>query len=93
VNHFHFFVAVLVLSFFAGSGLSTAQGTQPFGAKIDKPASTVSVPKAKTGQDSQVGPAVPGQGVRKVDCFDETAYGRAKSKTRIWPGPGSAGPT
>jgi hypothetical protein len=57
VNHFHVFVAVLVVSFFAGSGLSAAQGTQPLGGKIDKPAPTVAAPKTKTGQDSQVRPA------------------------------------
>ena len=82
MNHFHVLIAVLVFSFFAGSGLSAAQGSQPFGSKIDKPAPTVAAPKTKTSQDSQVRPAASGQGVRKVDCFDEAAYGRAKKQDK-----------
>lgn len=78
----HVFLVVTLVSFLAGSGFTTSAEAQPSGLKTDRPAIGADVPKAKPGQGPLVGPAAPGPGARKADCFDEAAYARAKKQNK-----------
>ncbi|MCU0531996.1 MAG: hypothetical protein MUE76_07940, partial [Syntrophales bacterium] len=78
----HFFLVVSLVSFLAGQGFPTAAEAQPSGLKTDRSAIGSDVPKAKPGQGPLVGPATPGPGARKADCFDEAAYARAKKQDK-----------
>ena len=75
----HIIIIALLVSVFVGTEFPASAEAQPFGVK---PAVNADVPRIKPGSGALVGPTVPGQHVRKIDCFDESAYARAKNKDK-----------
>lgn len=75
----HIIVTALLVSVFVGTEFPAYADNQFFGSK---PALNAPAPKVKPGSGALVGPTVPGQQVRNIDCFDEAAYARAKNKDK-----------